>query len=61
MLGRISSKLRATQKIIENVKQLSEKERRELVAYIVQLDESKEDSYIDRIKNDHVTATDLLH
>ena len=35
--------------IKENVKSLSEKERRELVAYIIQLDESTEESYIDRI------------
>jgi len=35
--------------IKENVRELSERERRELVAYIVQLDELTEKSYIDRI------------
>lgn len=35
--------------IKENLKELSERERRELVAYIVQLDEQAEKSYIDRI------------
>jgi len=35
--------------IKENIGGLSEKERRDLVAYIVQLEEQKEESYIDRI------------
>jgi hypothetical protein len=35
--------------IKENISDLSEKERRELVAYIVQLEEQTEKSYIDRI------------
>lgn len=35
--------------IKENVKSLSEKERRELVAYIVQLEERQNENYIDRI------------
>ena len=35
--------------IKENVRDLSERERRELVAYIVQMEELSEESYIDRI------------
>jgi|GEM_PF-2572441 hypothetical protein len=35
--------------IKENIRNLSERERRELVAYIVNLDELREESYIDRI------------
>ena len=35
--------------IKENIGGLSERERRDLVAYIVQLEEQKEESYIDRI------------
>ena len=35
--------------IKENVRELSERERRELVAYIVQMEELSEESYIDRI------------
>ena len=35
--------------IKENVRELSERERRELVAYIVQMEELREESYIDRI------------
>ena len=35
--------------IKQNISELSERERRELVAYIVQLEELTEESYIDRI------------
>ncbi len=35
--------------IKENLRNLSEKERRELVACIVQIEEEREDSYIERI------------
>lgn len=35
--------------IKDNINDLSERERRELVAYIVQLEEQKEDNYIERI------------
>ena len=35
--------------IKENVNELSERERRELVAYIVHLEELKDESYIERI------------
>lgn len=35
--------------IKENVKELSEKERRELVAYLVHLEKSTEPGYLDRI------------
>lgn len=46
--------------IIANVNQLSEKERRELVAYIVQLDESKDESYIERITREVDAADDFV-
>jgi hypothetical protein len=45
--------------IKQNISELSERERRELVAYIVQLEELTEESYIDRI-TDRIDATETF-
>ena len=46
---RVKLKQMGYTEIKENLKELSERERRKLVAYIVHLEELKEESYIERI------------